>query len=214
MTVLLTGYEPFAEHDTNPSERLATHFDGETIDGVEIIGRVLPVEFERVENELLDTIDEVRPDGVLSMGLAAGRSAISVERVAINVADAGETPDNDGTSPHDERITPEGPDAYFASVPVVGCVETLLEDGIPARVSNTAGTHCCNYALYTARHHTDLPAGFVHLPYTPVEAARNGINESATSGGSVPPSMSFPQQKRAIERVISYYLDGVPARSQ
>ncbi|WP_122088148.1 pyroglutamyl-peptidase I family protein [Halalkalicoccus subterraneus] len=214
MTVLLTGYEPFAEHETNPSERLATHFNGETVDGEDVVGRVLPVEFARVENELLDAIDEVRPDRVLSAGLAAGRSAISVERVAINVADAGATSDNAGSTPHDERIVPEGPDAYFANVPVVDCVETLLEAGIPARVSNTAGTHCCNRALYTVRHHTNLPAGFVHLPYTPAEAARNGTTGSATSGGSVPASMSFDDQRRAMESLIPCCRDGAPARSE
>ncbi|MCL7418265.1 MAG: pyrrolidone-carboxylate peptidase, partial [Halalkalicoccus sp.] len=69
MTVLLTGYEPFGEHDTNPSERLATRFDGKTVDGMEVVGRVLPVEFDRVEGELLDAIEEVDPDLVLSMGL-------------------------------------------------------------------------------------------------------------------------------------------------
>lgn len=203
MTVLLTGYEPFGEHETNPSERLATRFDGRTIDGEAVIGRVLPVEFDRIEGELLGMIDEVRPDRVLSMGLAAGRSAISIERIAINVADAGETPDNDGTRPHDERIDPDGPDAYFATVPVVDCVETLLDAGIPARVSNTAGTHCCNRALYVVRHHTDLPSGFVHLPRTPEQAARNGIEGAATSGGVVPPSMDLDRQERAIELLIA-----------
>lgn len=213
MTVLLTGYEPFGDHETNPSQRLATRLDGETIDGIEVVGRVLPVEFERVESALLDAIEEVDPALVLSTGLAAGRNAISVERVAINVADAGETPDNGGSAPYDERIVLDGPDAYFATVPVVDCVESLLESGVPARVSNTAGTHCCNYALYTACHHTDRAAGFVHLPHTPVGAAKAGSDGTATSGGPVPPSMSLSLQERAIELLIAHCCANEPARS-
>ncbi|MDL5363498.1 pyrrolidone-carboxylate peptidase [Halalkalicoccus sp. NIPERK01] len=201
MTVLLTGYEPFAEHETNPSERLATRLDGERIGRHDVIGRVLPVEFDRVSEELGSAIERVDPDLVLSMGLAAGRSAMGVERVALNVVDAGGTPDNDGASPRDERIDPDGADAHLASIPVVACVETLLEAGIPARVSNTAGTHCCNHALYTARSVTDAPAGFVHLPLTPEMAASEG-REAATSGGSVPPSVALDTQHRAIELLL------------
>ncbi|ADJ13826.1 pyroglutamyl-peptidase I family protein [Halalkalicoccus jeotgali] len=210
MTVLLTGYEPFAERETNPSERLATRLDGTRLGSHDVLGRVLPVEFDRVAAELETLIEGTNPDLVLSTGLAAGRSAISVERVAINVADAAGTPDNGGVSPHDERIDPRGPDARLASIPVVPCVQSLLEADIPARVSNTAGTHCCNYALYTARTATDAPAGFVHLPLTPGMAARDA-GETATGAGSVPPSMDLETQRRALELLVKRCLRGTPA---
>ncbi|MEM4780053.1 MAG: pyrrolidone-carboxylate peptidase [Halalkalicoccus sp.] len=202
MTVLLTGYEPFGEHTNNPSETLARDLDGERVSGREVVGRVLPVEFGRAGKALETAIDEIDPELVLSTGLAAGRSTVSVERVAINVTEAGETPDNAGETPRNERIAPDGPDAYLATVPVVEWVETLLEAGIPARVSNTAGTHCCNHALYTARRYTDAPAGFVHLPLTPEMAAERESTRAAAGGGAIPPSMPLDLQRRAVERLL------------
>lgn len=201
MTILLTGYEPFGEHAENPSGTLATRLDGERIGSREVVGRVLPVEFARAGDELRTAIDAVDPELILATGLAAGRGSISVERVAINVDDAGSVPDNAEATPRDERIAPNGPDAYLASVAVVEGVDALLAAGIPARVSNTAGTHCCNHALYAARDHTDVPAGFVHLPATPEQAARKGREGTATSGESPPPSMAIGLQERAIRRL-------------
>ena len=149
MTVLCTGYEPFGDHDENSSAMVAERLDGRTVAGHDVVGRVLPVEFEVLREELASLLDEFDPDVVVGMGLAGGRAGVAVERVGINVADAVTVPDNAEADPENERVDATGPDAYLATLPVVDAVQALLDAGIPARVSNTAGTHCCNDHLYT-----------------------------------------------------------------
>jgi pyroglutamyl-peptidase len=208
MTVLLTGYEPFDDHETNPSQRVAERLDGAEIAGEPVVGAVLPVEFDRAGPELTDLIDGHDPAVVLGLGLAPGRAAISVERVGINVADCVGVADNADAEPRHEAIAPDGADAYFATVPVRAAVADLLDAGIPARLSNSAGTHCCNNLLYSARAHVaeaglDASVGFVHLPYTPEAAARKAREGEAESGGSVPPSIALDQQVEAVDRVLA-----------
>ena len=99
MTLLCTGYEPFGEHESNPSQQVAEALDGETVAGREVVGAVLPVEFDRVAEELATLVDEHDPDAVVATGLAGGRSTVSVERVGINVDDAVTVPDNADQSP-------------------------------------------------------------------------------------------------------------------
>ena len=200
MTLLCTGYEPFGDHETNPSERVARELDGGTVAGHEVVGAVLPVEFDRVAGELAALIDEHDPAAVIATGLAGGRSAVSVERVGINVDDAVTVPDNADDSPHAARIDPAGADAHLATIPVVESVEALLDAGIPARVSNSAGTHCCNHALYSLLENHDVPSGFVHLPYTPEQAVSEA--EAPERGGGVAASMSLPLQVEGVRRVF------------
>lgn len=206
MTVLLTGYEPFGEYDVNPTEAIVDRLDGRTIAGEGVEGVVLPVEFSGTYGEFVDHMERVSPDAVLSLGLAGGRNAISVERVGINVDDTESTPDNADETPHDEHIRPGGPAAYFATIPVVGIVESLIEAGIPARVSNTAGTHLCNHILYTARRYVeenglDVPSGFVHVPLSSEQAAARAA-ETAPHAEAVEPSLPLATQVEAVERAI------------
>lgn len=212
MTILLTGYEPFDDHESNPSERVAQELNETEFAGHRIVGEVLPVEFDRVADELADLIDEHDPTVVLGMGLAPGRTAISIERVGINVDDCCGVPDNADAEPRHEAIDPDGPDAYFATIPVREAVAKLLDAGIPARLSNTAGTHCCNHFLYSARSLVEVAGveagvGFVHLPFTPEMAARRGREGEATSGGSVPASMGLEVQVEGVKRVLGVCVD-------
>ncbi|NHX35268.1 MULTISPECIES: pyroglutamyl-peptidase I family protein [Halolamina] len=200
MTLLCTGYEPFGDHETNPSERVARELDGGTVAGHEIVGEVLPVEFDRVADELAALIDEHDPATVVATGLAAGRTTVSVERVGINVDDAVTVPDNADDSPHDERIDPAGADAHLATIPVVESVEALLDAGIPARVSNSAGTHCCNHALYSLLEDHDVPAGFLHLPLTPAGAVAE--TEAPERGGGVQASLPLSLQVEGVRTVL------------
>lgn len=213
MTLLLTGYEPFGDHDENPSERIARELDGEEVAGHEIAGRVLPVEFERTADEMRALVETVDPVAVVATGLAAGRAGVSVERVGINVDDCGSTPDNADAEPRNERIRPGDEAGYFATLPVVTVVQRLLEDGIPARVSNAAGTHLCNNVLYSTlayleREDRDTPMGFVHLPCTPEQAARRAREGDGTSGASVEPSLPLALQTEAIRRTFEVTLAG------
>lgn len=217
MTLLLTGYEPFGDYDRNPSAAVARDLDGERVASHEITGHVLPVEFDAAIEEMRALIDDHDPEAVVATGLAAGRPAVSVERVGVNVADCAGTPDNADAEPYDERLREgeDAPAAYFATLPVVEAVDALLDAGIPARVSNTAGTHLCNAVLYGTRAYLEaegqagsVQMGFVHLPLTPECAARKASEGEATSGGSVQPSLPLAVQQRAVRKVFETTVDG------
>lgn len=215
MTVLVTGYEPFGDHETNPSETVARRLDGETVAGHDVVGAVLPVafgetdEFGPADDRLVELVAEHDPAAVVATGLAAGRPCISVERVGINVDDAVTVPDNDDRSPRDERVDPDGPDAYLSTLPVVATVEALAEAGVPARVSNTAGTYLCNHALYRlhdflADRDGDVPAGFLHLPLTPEGAV--AAAEAPERGGGVQPSLPLALQAESVRVALETAL--------
>ncbi|MGM0604339.1 MAG: peptidase [Halobacteriota archaeon] len=212
MTVLITGYEPFGEFETNPTADLAGELDGSTIGDHAVVGSVLPVAFDSASDRLAELFDEHDFAVAIATGLAAGRTAICVERVAVNVHDAVTTPDNDDRDPTNEPIDPTGPDAHLSTLPVSAIADRLLNDGIPARVSNTAGTHLCNDALYSLAAladagSTEPPVGFVHVPLTPDMAATAALDDGAARGGSVRPSLPSELHRRSIELAVETTLD-------
>lgn len=152
MDVLLTGFGPFGENRVNPSQLVI-----ERLGGV-----ILPVSAERTPRALGAAVEQRGPDAVLMLGLAERREEIQIERLAVNLLDF-RLPDNDGKQPVDQPIEPDGPPAYFSNVPVKAIVAAWQEAGIPGSLSNSAGTFCCNQALYVALHR-GLRAGFVHVP--------------------------------------------------
>lgn len=114
MRVLLTGFEHFGKYDVNPSKLVVKRLSGvgeAELPGVEIHVAILPVSFRRAGEVLRSLLDELKPDIYIGLGLWAGVSYVTVERVAINVMDA-RIPDNDGYQPIDEPIGPMGPLAY------------------------------------------------------------------------------------------------------
>jgi pyroglutamyl-peptidase len=172
MTILVAGFGPFGSVERNPSELIAAELDGSNVAGTSTVGRVLPVSAERTPLAVREAIAEVGPSLVLLLGVAPGRSALTAERVALNVFDF-EEPDNDGEQPVDVPIRADGPAAYFSTLPLRAIVEAWQDAGIPGYVSDTAGTYLCNAALYSALDLDDgVPAGFIHLPSLPEEAAR------------------------------------------
>ncbi|RYJ12882.1 peptidase [Halogeometricum borinquense] len=210
MTVVVTGYEPFGELDTNPTAHVAAELDGETVAGESVVGAVLPVAFDSVTDRLESLLAKHDPTVFVSTGVARGSAAVRIERVGVNVADAVTTPDNVGADPRNERLA-DGPAAYFSTLPVESVVTDLLDEGIPACLSNTAGTHLCNDALYTVRHAVERDdretrSGFVHLPFSPSLAAAAARENEATRGGSVPPSMALTTQTRAVRLAIETTL--------
>jgi pyroglutamyl-peptidase len=173
-TILLTGFAPFGGEAVNPSWEAVARLDGELIDGHRIVARCLPVEFGAALGALRAAIDETSPALVLCVGQSGGRAQLSIERVAINVDDA-RIPDNAGASPIDAPIVADGPAAYFATLPIKSMLAALREAGIPAEVSQTAGTYVCNHVFYGLMHalrDTPVRGGFVHIPYAPEQAAR------------------------------------------
>ncbi|GAA0941050.1 MULTISPECIES: pyroglutamyl-peptidase I [Streptomyces] len=169
--VLLTGFEPFAGSAVNPSWQAVSLVAADPPPGTEVTAVQLACVFGTALDELAAAVAEADPDLVLCVGQAGGRPGVTVERVAINVDDA-RIPDNAGRRPIDEPVVEGGPAAYFASLPVKACVAAVREAGIPAAVSQTAGTFVCNHVFYGLAHliATERPAlrgGFVHLPYAP-----------------------------------------------
>lgn len=173
-TLLLTGFAPFGGETVNPSWQAVARLDGETLDGHRIATRCLPVEFGTAIDALRSALAETRPTLVLCVGQAGGRAQIAIERVAINVDDA-RIPDNAGASPVDAPIVADGPAAYFATLPIKAMLVALREAGIPAEISQTAGTYVCNHVFYGLMHtlrDSAVRGGFIHIPYAPEQAAR------------------------------------------
>lgn len=174
--ILVTGFEPFGGAASNPSQDIARALDGREIAGHRVVGVVLPCVFATAPKELLHRIREIRPAAVLCLGLANGRAEITPERVAINLDDA-RIPDNAGAQPVDRPIARASEAAYFSKLPIKPIVAALRAKGIPASISNTAGTFVCNHVFYqlmrALRRLRTIRGGFIHVPCTP-ELAKPG----------------------------------------
>jgi pyroglutamyl-peptidase len=198
-TVLVTGFEPFGGESINPSWEVVKQFDGMIIENCRVVARQLPCVFGESLAVLNGAIDALSPAVVLAVGQAGGRVDITVERVAINVDDA-RIPDNDGQQPVDAAIVPDGPAAWFSSLPIKAMVAALRERGIPASVSQTAGTFVCNHVMYGLLNkisgQAETRGGFIHIPYLPQQAA-------AHAGA---PSMAAETVKEALEIAITVAL--------
>ena len=174
--ILLTGFAAFGGEVENPSWEAASRLDGELIAGHRVVARRMPVEFGGALRVLRVAIADLDPALVLCVGQAGGRAQLSLERIAINIDDA-RIADNAGASPIDEAIVADGPAAYFTTLPIKAMLRALRDAGIPAEVSQTAGTYVCNHAFYGLMHALrDRPGrrgGFIHIPYSPAQAARH-----------------------------------------
>ncbi|MEJ6003532.1 pyroglutamyl-peptidase I [Paucibacter soli] len=171
--ILLTGFEPFGGEHINPSWEVARALDGELIAGARVQALQLPCVFGAALQGLAQGIAQHRPAMVLALGQAAGRSELSVERVAINVDDA-RIADNRGSQPIDEAVIAGAPAAYFSTLPIKSMVAALRVAGYPAGVSQSAGTFVCNHLFYGMQHQlagSEVRSGFLHIPLLPQQAA-------------------------------------------
>jgi pyroglutamyl-peptidase len=175
--ILVTGFEPFGGEEVNPSWRIAEALAGEVIGGHAIEVACLPCEFGAARAALAAALARSAPALVLLLGQAGGRTDFSLERIAINVDDA-RIADNAGCRPVDEPVVAGGPAAYFSTLPIKAIVAALRDAGLPASVSQTAGTFVCNHTFYGLMHTlAATPAvrgGFMHVPFLPEQAARRG----------------------------------------
>lgn len=174
MKILFTGFEPFGGEAVNPSWE-AVRMLPDTIDGAEIVRLRLPVSYNRVEALLRGAIEKEEPDAVICVGQAGGRAMLTPERVAINLMDS-TSPDNDGAAYTDAPICADGPAAYFSTLPLRKMVAAMQNAGVPAAISNTAGTYVCNATMYhllrmLEREFPGGVGGFVHIPYACAQAA-------------------------------------------
>ncbi len=172
-TVLLTGFDPFGGDTINPSWEAVSRLDGETIAGRCVAAEQLPTTFAGAPRALRAALRRHAPELVLCIGQAGGRAALSLERVAINVNDA-RILDNAGAQPVDTPVVARGPAAYFTTLPIKAMHADLRAAGIPAEISQTAGTFVCNQVFYVLMHAlagTRVRGGFLHIPYLPQQVA-------------------------------------------
>lgn len=175
--LLLTGFEPFLNFTLNPTMQVVEELDKVVIGDYQVIGKILPVDFSRAGEMLKELIEELEPVAVISLGLAAGRFKMTPERIAINFKDG--PADNEGHQPVDEAIQLQGEPAYLSTLPIRKMVSRMMEEGLPAEISNTAGAYLCNNVMYEALHDAhihkkDMPAGFIHMPASHELAIEHG----------------------------------------
>jgi len=166
--LLLTGFEAFAEHSTNPTKDLVNSFTNSVVNNYQIKSFVLPVEYESAKDRIKVLIELEIPDAIISLGLAADRSEITPELIAINYCHS-RLPDNAGVIKLFEKINPKSKESFISTLPIEKIIQSLNENKIDAKLSTTAGTYVCNTVMYTAlqkssQMNLDIPCGFIHIP--------------------------------------------------
>lgn len=170
MKILVSGFDPFGGEKINPAIEAVKLLPDE-ISGAKIIKVEIPTVRIKSLQKLEEVIEKEKPDVVLNIGQAGGRTDITVERVGINVDDF-RIKDNEGNMPIDEKIKQDGADAYLVKVPIKAMVKKMVENNIPASVSNTAGTFVCNHVCYAMAYlaqtkYKNMKTGFIHIPFLP-----------------------------------------------
>ena len=196
MKILLTGFTPFGGDIINPSWEAVRRLPDQLGD-ITIYKENIITAFGAASEAVEKAIRKYNPDTVICAGLSNGRSLISVEKVAINYRYAS-IPDNLGTSPRETPVCPDGPAAYFATIPAEKIAEAMRAEGIPAAVSYSAGTYVCNDTFYSLMHmianrYPGIAGGFIHVPYIPEQV----VDKPAGT-----PSMALPIIQAALETAI------------
>ena len=190
--VLVTGFEPFNIYDINPSQLIAETLNGEYINDIEIVGIVLPVDFDRSADVVVQAIDDYDPILVISVGLSPTTHSIELEKIGLNLR---QVPRNESIWFFPRRIDPDGPFIHLTSIDTRETAIELRKAGIPAHQSFSAGIYVCNDVLYETLGYIEdyeLPtrAGFIHVPLlksqdpdgmeleTMIEAVKLSINTS------------------------------------
>lgn len=196
MSILIAGFEPFGSETQNPA-LLAVNSLPDTIGNHTIHKAQLPVVYHESWQVLHKEIDRVKPKYVIVVGQAGGRPCITIERDAINVDDTDTLADNKGNLPKDAPIVEGGPHGYFTNLPFRSMIASIKNGGLPAAVSNDAGTFVCNHIFYQLMHyiyegHHDMYGGFIHVPF---------VTEQVVSKPAQP-SQPLCQITRALELAI------------
>ena len=196
--VLVTGFGSFGPHTLNPSAVAASSLDGQIISNALVVGRVFQTSTATVAQDLIQALDEIKPVLLICLGLAPGRPALSLERIAANVCDF-PIADHDGALLQDVPVIEGGPDGIFSGLPIRAILSRWQEEGIPGHISDTAGTYLCNQLFYLAcdaGQKRGIPAGFIHIP--------DSLQSAAVLAGSQPqPTM----EQATIEQGIAFAIE-------
>lgn len=195
MKLLLSAFDPFGGDSVNPALEAVKRVSA-VIGGTEIVKLEAPTVFRKSIDRLVAAIEKEKPDAVLCVGQAGGRFDVTPERVAINVDDA-RIPDNEGNQPVGP-IYEDGDAAYFATLPIKAMVKKIRDAGLPASVSNTAGTFVCNHIMYgllyhLAKSYPGIKGGFIHVPFIPEQV----VNRPAPA-----PYMALADITKALAEAI------------
>lgn len=196
MKLLLTGFDPFGGESINPAWEAVKRVSDQVGD-VEVVKLMVPTVFYKSIDTVAAAIEKEKPDAVLCIGQAGGRFDLNPERVAININDA-RIPDNEGNQPLDGPVFADGETAYFATLPIKAMAEEIRKAGVPASVSNTAGTYVCNHLMYgvlytLANKYPDVRGGFMHVPF---------ITSQVINRKPIAPSLSLEQIVTGIEAAV------------
>lgn len=186
--LLITGFDPFGGASINPAWE-AVKLLPDTVGDFELCKLEIPTVFGLAPETVIKKAEQFCPDVILCIGQAGGRSAVTPERIGVNIRDA-RIPDNAGNQPSGELIAPDGPAAYFATVPVKEMADAICTAQLPGTVSNSAGAFVCNDTLYSLLHHYAghaVKVGFIHVPYLPEQGN---------------PSLPLAQTAAALEAAI------------
>lgn len=195
MKILIPAFDPFGGEAVNPALE-AVKLLPDTIDGATLYKLEIPTVFHRSAEVVHKAMEDIQPDVVLCIGQAGGRFALTPERVAINVDDA-RIPDNKGNQPIDVPIQKDGKNAYFSTLPVKAMTAEIKKAGLPAAVSNSAGTFVCNHIMYQVLYLIDREfpqtiGGFIHVPFIPEQVTDKPDK----------PAMSLPDIAKGLEASI------------
>jgi len=198
LKVLVTGFEPFLEFKTNPTQKIVNLLDKQEHNGINYVGKVLLVDYSKIEDTLKGYINESKPDLIIGTGLAAGRSRISIEKIAINYKYSTQ-PDNAGKKESGEKIDPKIADGLFSMFDVEGLYEKLNSLFIPTEISLTAGAYLCNYSMFIIIRESmrrGIRGGFIHFPAD--------TELSSKMPNLFLPSMTIEMMIRAIEIIAEH----------
>lgn len=190
--LIITGFDPFGGESVNPAWEAVRRLP-DCVNGFRLTKIQIPTRFATAAETVFAAAEADAPDAILCVGQAGGRSAITPERIAINLADA-RIPDNSGFQPMEQPIEEGAPDGIFATVPVSAMAQAIRDAGIPGQVSLSAGAFVCNDTLYRLLRRfagTQTRVGFIHVPCLP-EQAKEGV-----------PSMALEQIIRGLTAAIS-----------
>lgn len=188
-TLLITGFDPFGGASVNPAWQ-AVKLLPDTIGDFTVHKLEIPTVFGKAAALAAERAEKIKADVILCIGQAGTRSAVTPERIGVNIRDA-KIADNEGNMPQGEFVDSQGPAAYFATVPVEAMAKAIRDAGLPGVVSNSAGAFVCNDTLYTLLHRyagTSVKVGFIHVPWLPEQGS---------------PSLPLEQTAAALEAAIS-----------